>query len=50
MNKIILSDKNQIMQRDIPDEIEPKIRFYPDNSKPYKYIIFNLTTRMFRLK
>lgn len=34
MNKIIFSDKNQIIQRDIPDEIEPKIRFYQDNSKP----------------
>jgi hypothetical protein len=47
MNKIIFSDKNQIIQRDIPDEIEPKIRFYPDNSKPQKYIIFNLVTRVF---
>ncbi len=34
MNEIIFSDKKQIIQRDIPDEIEPKIRFYPDNSKP----------------
>lgn len=50
MNKITLSDKNQIIQRDIPDEIEPKIRFYPGNSKPEIYIIFNPTTRMSQAK